>query len=57
MDLNRVSAIVTGGALGLGRARTGRAPEFAPLALELLTNDYLNGEVIRIDGAARLPPR
>lgn len=37
--------------------RFGRPDEFASLALELLTNNYLNGEVIRIDAAARMPPR
>jgi len=37
--------------------RLGRGDEFASLAIELLTNDYMNGEVIRIDGATRLPPR
>jgi len=38
-------------------SRLGRPDEFASLALELLGNSYLNGEVIRIDGAARLPPK
>jgi len=37
--------------------RLGRAEEFATLALELLSNSYMNGEVIRIDGAARLQPK
>jgi NAD(P)-dependent dehydrogenase (short-subunit alcohol dehydrogenase family) len=37
--------------------RLGHADEFASLALELLTNSYMNGEVIRLDGAVRLPPR
>jgi NAD(P)-dependent dehydrogenase (short-subunit alcohol dehydrogenase family) len=35
--------------------RLGRPAEFAGLAWELLTNSYLNGEVVRLDGAARLP--
>lgn len=34
--------------------RMGRPEEFAALALHLLENAYLNGEVIRLDGAARL---
>lgn len=38
-------------------ARPGAAHEFASLALELLTNDYLNGETIRLDGGMRMPPR
>ncbi len=37
--------------------RLGRADEFATLAVELLSNSYMNGEVIRIDGAARLQPK
>ena len=35
----------------------GLADEFASLALELITNSYMNGETIRIDGAARLQPK
>jgi NAD(P)-dependent dehydrogenase (short-subunit alcohol dehydrogenase family) len=35
-------------------ARLGRAEEYASLALELLTNDFMNGEVVRIDGGMRL---
>jgi NAD(P)-dependent dehydrogenase (short-subunit alcohol dehydrogenase family) len=37
--------------------RLGRPEEFASLALELITNSYMNGETIRIDGAARLGPK
>ena len=37
--------------------RLGTADEFATLAIELLGNSYLNGEVIRIDGGARLQPK
>ena len=37
--------------------RLGRSDEFASLALELLGNSYLNGEVVRLDGAARLQPK
>jgi NAD(P)-dependent dehydrogenase (short-subunit alcohol dehydrogenase family) len=33
--------------------RMGRADEYAQLALQIAENDYLNGEVIRIDGALR----
>ncbi len=35
--------------------RLGRPAEFAALVLQLCENSYLNGEVIRLDGAARLP--
>ncbi len=37
--------------------RLGFADEFASLARELITNSYMNGETIRLDGAVRLPPR
>lgn len=37
--------------------RLGRPEEFASLALELITNDYMNAETIRIDGGARLGPK
>jgi NAD(P)-dependent dehydrogenase (short-subunit alcohol dehydrogenase family) len=37
--------------------RLGTSDEFASLALELITNSYMNGETIRIDGAARLQPK
>jgi NAD(P)-dependent dehydrogenase (short-subunit alcohol dehydrogenase family) len=37
--------------------RIGRPQEIASMVLELLTNDYVNGEVIRVDAGARLPPR
>jgi NAD(P)-dependent dehydrogenase (short-subunit alcohol dehydrogenase family) len=38
-------------------ARLGRAEEFAALVKTCVTNIYLNGEVIRLDGALRMPPR
>jgi len=37
--------------------RLGRPDEYARLVLELVTNSYMNGETIRIDGAARLQPK
>ena len=37
--------------------RLGRADEFASLALELLTNPYMNAEVVRLDAGARLQPK
>jgi NAD(P)-dependent dehydrogenase (short-subunit alcohol dehydrogenase family) len=37
--------------------RLGRAPEYARLAWELIDNPYINGEVVRLDGAIRLPPK
>lgn len=38
-------------------ARLGYPAEFASLALELITNDFMNGETVRFDGAVRLPPK
>ncbi len=38
-------------------SRLGQAPEFAALVAHILTNTYLNGETIRLDGATRLAPK
>jgi NAD(P)-dependent dehydrogenase (short-subunit alcohol dehydrogenase family) len=38
-------------------SRLGQPREFAELACHIVTNVHLNGEVIRLDGALRLPPR
>ena len=37
--------------------RLGNPDEFAALVLHCVTNSYLNGEVIRLDGALRMAPR
>jgi NAD(P)-dependent dehydrogenase (short-subunit alcohol dehydrogenase family) len=37
--------------------RLGAASEFASLAIELLSNGYMNGETVRLDAAIRLPPK
>jgi NAD(P)-dependent dehydrogenase (short-subunit alcohol dehydrogenase family) len=37
--------------------RLGDPDDFASLALHIVENGYLNGEVIRIDGALRMPPK
>ncbi len=37
--------------------RLGSAEEFATMALELLTNSYMNAEVIRVDGGVRMQPK
>jgi hypothetical protein len=42
-------ALVTGGASGLGLA--------AALVTAVVENPVPNGEVIRLDGALRMPPR
>jgi NAD(P)-dependent dehydrogenase (short-subunit alcohol dehydrogenase family) len=37
--------------------RLGRPEEYAALAVHIVENEMLNGEVIRLDGALRMPPR
>jgi NAD(P)-dependent dehydrogenase (short-subunit alcohol dehydrogenase family) len=37
--------------------RLGAADEFASMALELITNSYMNAEVIRVDGGVRMQPK
>jgi NAD(P)-dependent dehydrogenase (short-subunit alcohol dehydrogenase family) len=37
--------------------RLGKPEEFAQLAVHIVNNDHLNGEVIRLDGALRMAPR
>ncbi len=37
--------------------RTGHDTEYASMAMELVRNDYMNGETIRVDGAIRMGPR
>ena len=38
-------------------ARLGRPEEYAMLVCSIIENSLLNGEVIRLDGALRMPPR
>ena len=37
--------------------RLGGADELASMVLECLTNDYMNGGTIRVDGGIRMPPK
>jgi NAD(P)-dependent dehydrogenase (short-subunit alcohol dehydrogenase family) len=37
--------------------RLGAADEFASMALELISNSYMNAEVIRVDGGVRMQPK
>jgi NAD(P)-dependent dehydrogenase (short-subunit alcohol dehydrogenase family) len=37
--------------------RFGHPGEFASLAVELLSNSFMNAEVVRIDGGVRMPPK
>jgi NAD(P)-dependent dehydrogenase (short-subunit alcohol dehydrogenase family) len=38
-------------------SRLGRPGEFGALACHIVENSYINGEVIRLDGAIRMAPR
>ncbi|RZA17789.1 MAG: 3-hydroxyacyl-CoA dehydrogenase, partial [Lysobacteraceae bacterium] len=38
-------------------SRLGKPEEFADLVAYIVTNAYLNGETIRLDGATRLAPK
>lgn len=37
--------------------RLGRPEEYAQLAVDIIEHDYLNGEIIRLDGSLRMAPR
>jgi NAD(P)-dependent dehydrogenase (short-subunit alcohol dehydrogenase family) len=37
--------------------RLGAATELASMVAECITNDYMNGETIRVDGGIRMPPK
>ncbi len=37
--------------------RLGHAEELASMVLECLTNSYMNGETVRVDGGIRMPPK
>jgi NAD(P)-dependent dehydrogenase (short-subunit alcohol dehydrogenase family) len=37
--------------------RLGSPEELASMAVELLTNSYMNAEVVRVDGGIRMPPK
>ena len=45
------------GVVGDVRERLGEPAEYARLALHIVENGYLNGEVIRLDGALRMAPK
>ena len=38
-------------------SRLGKPEEYAALVAHIVENPLLNGEVIRLDGALRMPPR
>ncbi len=37
--------------------RLGEGSELASMVAELITNDYMNGETLRVDGGIRMPPK
>jgi hypothetical protein len=37
--------------------RLGRPADYAKLVHQIIINDMLNGETIRLDGAIRMPPK
>jgi NAD(P)-dependent dehydrogenase (short-subunit alcohol dehydrogenase family) len=37
--------------------RLGKPEELASMVIELLTNSYMNAEVVRVDGGIRMPPK
>jgi len=37
--------------------RLGYASELASMVAELITNDYMNAETLRVDGGIRMPPK
>ncbi len=37
--------------------RLGSPDELASMVVECITNSYVNGETIRVDGAIRMPPK
>ena len=37
--------------------RLGHAEELASMVVECVTNSYMNGETVRVDGGIRMPPK
>ena len=37
--------------------RLGSSEELASMVVEFITNDYMNGETLRVDGGLRMPPK
>ncbi len=37
--------------------RLGKPEELASMIIELITNSYMNAEVVRVDGGIRMPPK
>ena len=45
------------GAIVVYPKRLGDPDEYAKMALAIVDNDYMNGEIIRLDGAIRMQPK
>ena len=45
------------GFLGGEYGQTSKPDEFAKMVMAIVDNDYMNGEVIRLDGAIRMAPK
>lgn len=39
------------------RTACGKPEELASMVIELITNSYMNAEVVRVDGGIRMPPK
>lgn len=52
-----MAALGGSGAVGSVSQRMGAPEEFAALVEHVISNRYVNGEVLRIDGALRPTPR
>ena len=37
--------------------RLGKPEELASMVIELITNSYMNAEIVRVDGGIRMPPK
>lgn len=57
LNLSPASRAVVFAAVPPFPQRPGKAEEFASLALSIIANPMLNGEVIRLDGGLRMPAR
>ena len=42
---------------GVDAPGLGAGDELASMVMELLTNPYMNAQVVRVDGGIRMPPK
>ena len=56
--MTRLAALIRADLAAQGFAPfIGTSEEFATLAVELVTNSYMNAESIRVDGGVRMQPK